>query len=161
MLCASVRLTARRLRPRRLNSPFHDQKAEVRLRQRGHVGVVVRLILAGCSGVGGTHGPERRLATWPPKVRVRYSKLGVAKLETLVQVQVGSGPLGLSSTTSVRVAPWVAGVVRIKRLLDGPNQGADTKFSDLNMLVMPGGRERFEAEFAQPVQVPDCDTVEP
>ena len=43
-------------------------------------------------------------------------------------------------------------ILIIERLLDGPNQGADTKFSDLNMLVMPGGRERTEAEFARLVQ---------
>ena len=29
-----------------------------------------------------------------------------------------------------------------------PNEGAEGKFSDLNMLVMQGGRERTEAEFA-------------
>lgn len=37
----------------------------------------------------------------------------------------------------------------VERLLEGPNQGLDTKLSDLNMLVMPGGRERSEAEFAE------------
>jgi hypothetical protein len=35
----------------------------------------------------------------------------------------------------------------VERLLAGPNEGADTKFSDLNMLVMTGGRERSEHEF--------------
>jgi hypothetical protein len=36
----------------------------------------------------------------------------------------------------------------LERVLEGPNEGADAKFSDLNMLVMPGGRERSEAQFA-------------
>jgi hypothetical protein len=36
----------------------------------------------------------------------------------------------------------------IERILEPPNEGADGKFSDLNMLVMPGGRERTEGEFA-------------
>ena len=36
----------------------------------------------------------------------------------------------------------------IERILAPPNEGADGKFSDLNMLVMPGGRERTEGEFA-------------
>ena len=35
----------------------------------------------------------------------------------------------------------------VERLLAGPNEGADTKFSDLNMLVMTGGRERSEDQF--------------
>jgi hypothetical protein len=35
----------------------------------------------------------------------------------------------------------------VERVLDPPNQGADTKFSDLNMLVAPGGRERTLGEF--------------
>ena len=35
-----------------------------------------------------------------------------------------------------------------ERVLDPPNQGVDTKLSDLNMLVNPGGLERSEAEFA-------------
>ena len=35
-----------------------------------------------------------------------------------------------------------------ERVLDPPNQGLDTKLSDLNMLVNPGGLERSEAEFA-------------
>ena len=36
----------------------------------------------------------------------------------------------------------------LERVLEGPNEGAHAKFSDLNMLVMPGGRERSEAQFA-------------
>jgi hypothetical protein len=39
-------------------------------------------------------------------------------------------------------------VVLVERILEGPNQGQDTKFSDLNMLVMLNGRERSEADFA-------------
>lgn len=35
----------------------------------------------------------------------------------------------------------------VERILAGPNQGLDTKLSDLNMLVMPGGRERSAAEY--------------
>ena len=35
----------------------------------------------------------------------------------------------------------------VERLLAGPNEGADTKFSDLNMLVVTGGRERSGDEF--------------
>src|SRR4051812_8658450 len=35
----------------------------------------------------------------------------------------------------------------VERVLGQPNEGADTKFSDLNMLVMPGGRERSLREF--------------
>jgi hypothetical protein len=41
-----------------------------------------------------------------------------------------------------------ARVLVIERIVGPPNQGAEAKFSDLNMLVMPGGRERTEAEFA-------------
>jgi len=37
----------------------------------------------------------------------------------------------------------------VERLLAGPNEGSDTKFSDLNMFVMTGGRERSEAQFVQ------------
>jgi O-methyltransferase domain/Dimerisation domain len=35
----------------------------------------------------------------------------------------------------------------VERILDAPNEGVDTKFSDLNMLVGPGGRERTLDEF--------------
>jgi hypothetical protein len=35
----------------------------------------------------------------------------------------------------------------VERVLGPPNEGAETKFSDLNMLVMPGGRERDLREF--------------
>lgn len=37
----------------------------------------------------------------------------------------------------------------IERILAPPNEGAEGKLSDLNMLVMPGGRERTQAEFAE------------
>jgi hypothetical protein len=37
----------------------------------------------------------------------------------------------------------------VERLLAGPNEGADTKFSDLNMFVMTGGRERSEDQFVR------------
>ncbi len=36
----------------------------------------------------------------------------------------------------------------LERLLEGPNRGAETKLSDLNMMVMLGGRERTSDEFA-------------
>jgi hypothetical protein len=36
----------------------------------------------------------------------------------------------------------------LERLVDPPNEGADNKFNDLNMLVEPGGLERTPAEFA-------------
>jgi len=38
-------------------------------------------------------------------------------------------------------------LIVVERVLGPPNQGAKTKFSDLNMLVMPGGRERGLQEF--------------
>ena len=44
------------------------------------------------------------------------------------------------------IAPGGALLV-IERLVAPPNEGADAKFSDLNMLVMPGGRERTREEF--------------
>ena len=47
------------------------------------------------------------------------------------------------------VRPELLYVVTISMaILEGPNEGAGAKFSDLNMLVMPGGRERSEAQFA-------------
>jgi hypothetical protein len=36
----------------------------------------------------------------------------------------------------------------VERLLAGPNEGADGKLSDLNMLVVPGGRERTEEQYS-------------
>ena len=55
----------------------------------------------------------------------------VAILERCREVLTGSGVL-----------------LVLERVLEGPNEGADTKFMDLNMLVMPGGRERSEQQFA-------------
>ena len=37
----------------------------------------------------------------------------------------------------------------VERVLDPPNEGAEAKFSDLNMLVGPGGRERTLTELEQ------------
>lgn len=39
-------------------------------------------------------------------------------------------------------------VLLIERVIAPPNEGRDAKFSDLNMLVGPGGRERTREEFA-------------
>ena len=50
---------------------------------------------------------------------------------------------------TVRAAMPAHGVVLvIERDLGSPNENAPTKFSDLNMLVAPGGRERTEDEYA-------------
>lgn len=38
-------------------------------------------------------------------------------------------------------------VVVVERVLPGPNEGLDAKISDVNMLVMPGGRERTADEY--------------
>lgn len=38
-------------------------------------------------------------------------------------------------------------VLLVERTVAGPNEGLDTKLSDLNMMVMPGGRERSAAEY--------------
>jgi hypothetical protein len=40
----------------------------------------------------------------------------------------------------------------IERVLAPPNEGSTGKFSDLNMLVAPGGRERTVDEFAALLQ---------
>ena len=37
----------------------------------------------------------------------------------------------------------------VERLIAPPNEGPEAKFSDLNMLVSPGGRERTREQFAQ------------
>ena len=39
-------------------------------------------------------------------------------------------------------------VLLIERHLGGPNENPAAKLSDLNMLVMPGGRERSDEEYA-------------
>lgn len=46
-----------------------------------------------------------------------------------------------------RAMPLEGTLLVVERVLDPPNQGAETKFSDLNMLVAPGGRERTLGEF--------------
>ena len=38
-------------------------------------------------------------------------------------------------------------VLLVERVVAGPNEGRPAKWSDLNMLVSPGGRERTQAEF--------------
>jgi hypothetical protein len=50
--------------------------------------------------------------------------------------------------TIKRAAPPAATLLVIERVVAGPNEGADTKSSDLNMLVGPGGVERTADEFA-------------
>jgi ABC-type transport system substrate-binding protein len=39
-------------------------------------------------------------------------------------------------------------VLLVERVVAPPNEGRDAKFSDLNMLVSPGGRERTREAFA-------------
>jgi hypothetical protein len=46
------------------------------------------------------------------------------------------------------VIPEDGSVLVFERELGGPNANPEAKFSDLNMLVMPGGRERTVEEFA-------------
>jgi hypothetical protein len=41
----------------------------------------------------------------------------------------------------------------VERVIQGPNQGSVVAFSDLNMLVAPGGQERTEAEYATLLKV--------
>ena len=51
---------------------------------------------------------------------------------------------------TVRAATRVAGtLILIERLIGEPNEDADTKFGDLNMLVMPDGQERTLDEYAR------------
>jgi hypothetical protein len=47
-----------------------------------------------------------------------------------------------------RAAPLHARLLVIERLIAAPNEGADAKLADLNMLVGPGGMERTREEFA-------------
>jgi hypothetical protein len=47
-----------------------------------------------------------------------------------------------------RAIPAAGTLLILERTLGLPNEGREAKFSDLNMLVAPGGRERTEAEFA-------------
>jgi hypothetical protein len=51
--------------------------------------------------------------------------------------------------TCRRAMPQDARVLVVERVVGPPNEDADAKFSDLNMLVMPGGRERTRDEFAR------------
>jgi O-methyltransferase domain/Dimerisation domain len=46
-----------------------------------------------------------------------------------------------------RAVPDHGTLVLVERIVAGPNEGGATKWSDLNMLVAPGGRERTQAEF--------------
>jgi O-methyltransferase len=49
----------------------------------------------------------------------------------------------------VRAAmPADGALLVVERVIAPPNEGRDGKFSDLNMLVMPGGRERTLDEYA-------------
>jgi hypothetical protein len=50
--------------------------------------------------------------------------------------------------TCRRDMPSAATLVVIERALGGPNENPDAAFSDLNMLVGPGGEERTEEEYA-------------
>jgi hypothetical protein len=47
-----------------------------------------------------------------------------------------------------RAIPQTGRVLVVERVLGPPNEDRETKFSDLNMLVSPGGRERTLDEFA-------------
>ena len=60
-----------------------------------------------------------------------------------------------SDADSVRILQSVrqamseeAKVLLVERVIAPPNEGRDAKLSDLNMLVVPGGRERTREEFA-------------
>ena len=48
-----------------------------------------------------------------------------------------------------RAIPSDGTLLVVERLIGPPNEGRAAKFSDLNMLVSPGGRERTPAEFAE------------
>jgi hypothetical protein len=50
--------------------------------------------------------------------------------------------------TCRRDMPTTATLLVVERVLSGPNDGPDAAFSDLNMLVGPGGEERTETEYA-------------
>lgn len=50
--------------------------------------------------------------------------------------------------TCRRDLPATATLLVIERVLGGPNGGPNAAFSDLNMLVGPGGEERTESEYA-------------
>lgn len=46
-----------------------------------------------------------------------------------------------------RALPKLGKVIVVERIVGPPNEGRDTKFSDLNMLVGPNGCERTQSEF--------------
>ncbi len=48
-----------------------------------------------------------------------------------------------------RAIPDHGTLLLVERMIAGPNDGGPAKWSDLNMLVAPGGRERTQAEFDQ------------
>ena len=48
-----------------------------------------------------------------------------------------------------RAMPSHGTLVVVERVLESPNYGPMAKFSDLNMLVATGGRERTQAEYAE------------
>ncbi|MDM0078219.1 methyltransferase [Variovorax sp. J2P1-59] len=55
---------------------------------------------------------------------------------------------GVRILATVRKAMAADGcVLLVERVIAPPNEGRDAKFSDLNMLVAPGGRERTREEF--------------
>ncbi len=47
-----------------------------------------------------------------------------------------------------RAIPEDGALLVVERELGGPNENSEAKFSDLNMLVLPGGRERTVEDFA-------------
>jgi len=47
-----------------------------------------------------------------------------------------------------RVIPAAGALLAIERDMGEPNEQPSAKFSDLNMLVLPGGRERTLDEYA-------------
>jgi hypothetical protein len=55
----------------------------------------------------------------------------------------------LTVLQTCRAATEAAAVLLlVERVIPGPNEGPDAAFSDLNMLVSPGGQERTEEEYA-------------
>jgi hypothetical protein len=46
-----------------------------------------------------------------------------------------------------RAIPAHGTLLVVERVLGGPNESLETKLADLNMLVLPGGRERSLDEF--------------
>jgi hypothetical protein len=55
----------------------------------------------------------------------------------------------LTVLQTCRAATEAAAVLLlVERVIPGPNEGLDAAFSDLNMLVSPGGQERTEEEYA-------------